>query len=100
GCVNAATQLLSGRFDDPEGVYLMVRNLARVGALDVAFTSLGRAVEGGFYCVPAFVSDPWLEPLRADARFPPILAKAEARAREAEAEYRRAGGERLLGPPN
>ena len=83
---------------NPEAMFIGVRNFARVGATDLALDALESVVTRGFYCPHAFVHDPWLEPLRAEPRFREILQRAEARSREAEDLYRRAGGERLLGP--
>jgi hypothetical protein len=82
---------------DPEGQFIGVRNLARVGATDLALDALESVVSRGFYCPSTFMHDPWLKPLRAQPRFGAILQRAEARSREAEDIYRRAGGDRLLG---
>ena len=95
--VQVMAELARGRWD-PEAMFIGVRNFARVGATDLALDALESVVTRGFYCPHAFVHDPWLEPLRAEPRFREILQRAEARSREAEDLYRRAGGERLLGP--
>ena len=41
---------------------------------------LERVVGGGFYCVPRFESDAWLEPLRGEARFAALMKRARLRA--------------------
>jgi len=33
----------------------------------------------GFFCLPVFTNDPWIEPVRGLDRFPQILRKVEAR---------------------
>ena len=58
---------------------------------------LKRVVERGFYCLPAFARDPWLDPMRTDPEFLRILRLAEKRYQEARAAFIEAGGEKLLG---
>jgi tetratricopeptide (TPR) repeat protein len=100
-CVEISRQLLaSAGFDDPEGLYFQARNLVRVQALDFALETLERVVDRGFHCARILLHDPWLEPVRGVPRFQQIVARVEGLVREAEAEYIRQGGERLLGPPN
>jgi hypothetical protein len=59
--------------------------------------TLKRVVDGGFFCVPVFARDPWLDPLRADPEFVNILRQAETRHQKARAVFTEAGGDRLLG---
>jgi hypothetical protein len=40
--------------------------------------------------------DPWLDPIRTQSRFNDIVRRAEVRSRDAEDEFRRLGGDRLL----
>jgi hypothetical protein len=95
-CVDATRQLIGRQFD-PEGVFFGVRNVAYVGAPDLALDTLEQVVERGFFCAPVFRRDPWLDSLRTHARFGEILRRADGLSREAEEAYRRVGGERLLG---
>ncbi|HEY2321253.1 MAG TPA: protein kinase [Thermoanaerobaculia bacterium] len=83
-------------FPDPEGLYYMGRSLTRIGESEDAILQLRSAVERGFYCYPFFVRDPWLDPLRGDARFVEILKLAEARTREAQRAFDEHPASRVL----
>lgn len=81
---------------DPEGLYFAARALVRIGEQDRGVAMLERIVERGFFCVPAFVRDPWLDPVRSESRFARLVRRAEERSRDAESEFRRLEGHRLL----
>jgi serine/threonine protein kinase/tetratricopeptide (TPR) repeat protein len=85
---------------DPEGEFFGARAAAHVGEVDRALTMLDHVVGRGFYCPAILRGDPWLAPLRAEARFTEVLARADARSAEAAVAFRQAGGEKLLGPAN
>lgn len=82
---------------DPEGLFYIARTLAYLGDMPRARCEFSRAVEGGFFCVPAFLRDPWLDQLRANQDFISLLRRAEARHREAVSAFLNAGGDRILG---
>jgi serine/threonine protein kinase/tetratricopeptide (TPR) repeat protein len=82
---------------DPEGLYFVARALAQLNEHDRALDMLNRIVERGFYCSSILLRDPWLDPIRGLPRFIEIVGDAEARVREAEAEFRELNGDRLLG---
>jgi len=82
---------------DPEGVYFIVRALAKLDQPSPALDLLEHhVVEAGFFCHQAFVSDPWLDSVRGERRFNAIVRRAQERSQDAEAEFRRLGGDRLL----
>jgi len=82
---------------DPEGVYFIVRALAKLDQPSPALDLLEHhVVEAGFFCYQAFVSDPWLDSVRGERRFNAIVKRAQERSQDAEAEFRRLGGDRLL----
>jgi serine/threonine protein kinase len=82
---------------DPEGVYFIVRALVKLGQPSPALDLLEQhVVEAGFFCHQILLCDPWLDPVRAERRFTGIVARARERSQDAEAEFRRLGGDRLL----
>ena len=82
---------------DPEGLYFAARALIRIDEHDRAVNMLERVVERGFFCVPALVRDPWLDPVRSQPPFTTLVRRAEERSRDAEAQLLRLEGGRLLG---
>jgi DNA-binding winged helix-turn-helix (wHTH) protein len=71
---------------DPEAKYYIARSFARLEAPGDALASLADVLRDGFFCYPAFVSDPWLEGIRDLPPFRELLETARARhesAREA-----------------
>jgi len=81
---------------DPEGLYFFARMLARIDRADECLDMLERIVEQGFYCSEVLLRDPWMDSVRGKGRFTEIVRRADARTREAEADFRRLDGERLL----
>jgi hypothetical protein len=81
---------------DPEGVYLVARSLAFIGEHASALDRLAHIVEAGFFCPQILLRDPWLDPIRGERRFNTIVARARERSQDAEAEFRRLGGDQLL----
>jgi len=92
-----ATKRVIEVFTDPEGLYYMARHLSYLGDTAPALATLKKVVDGGYFCVPVFARDPWLDPLRTHPEFVNLLKQAEARHQEARKVFIEAGGERLLG---
>jgi tetratricopeptide (TPR) repeat protein len=86
-CLEAMVSFQDQEFD-PEGLYFAGRALIRVDESEHAIDMLERVVERGFFCLEAFVRDPWLDPVRRDARFQKLVHRAEQRWRDAEHELR------------
>jgi len=97
GSADAMRRVAISNFMDPEGLFYAARQLAYLGRTDDALNALERATAGGFYCYPAFVRDPWLDPVRALPKFAQTLREVEARHREARAAFLAAGGDKVLG---
>jgi len=85
------------RFNDPEALYYAGRHFAHLGAIDDAISNLARAVEGGYFCYPAFMGDAWLENVRGRPAFEQIVRRAEERHHAAVKVFLAEDGDRLLG---
>ena len=85
------------RFNDPEALYYAGRHFAHLGAIDDAIANLARAVEGGYFCYPAFMGDAWLENVRGRPAFEEIVRRAEERHHAAVKVFLDEDGDRLLG---
>jgi hypothetical protein len=70
---------------------------ALAGDHDLAAEMLPRAVDGGFFCVPALRGDPVLAPIRGREPVQRALERAERRHQEAAAAFARLEGARILG---
>lgn len=82
---------------DPEARYYVARGLARLGASQPALRLLAAVVEEGFFCLPTFTRDPWLDAVRGAPEFSAITARAQVRHRQAVISFLSAEGDRLLG---
>ncbi len=98
-CVEASEQLLSGRFADLEGSFLLARQLCWIGETARAQAVIASIVEKGFGCYRTLTRDPWLEALRQEPAFQGAVERAAHSYRLAQAAFRDAGGETLLGCP-
>src|SRR5262245_12470184 len=82
---------------DPEGLYFTARILARLGEPEASLDLLDRVIELGFYCSAVMLRDPWMDSIRGRSRFADVVRRADARTREAAAEFQRLNGDRILG---
>jgi serine/threonine protein kinase len=97
GALASIQQFTTMHAFDPEGVYFIVRALVKLDQPSPALDLLEHhVVEAGFFCHQVLVSDPWLDPVRGQRRFNAIVKRAQERSQDAEAEFRRLGGDRLL----
>lgn len=96
GSAAAADRIVTSDFSDPEGLFYLVRHLARLSRLDEAMNLLERVVGGGFFCYPAMMHDPWLEPLRKLARFEELMRAVANKHQSAESDFTAMEGHRIL----
>jgi non-specific serine/threonine protein kinase len=82
---------------DPEGRFYGARHLAHLGDHKLALKLLSGAVDDGYFCVPAFARDPWLDDVRGTPEFAEIVRRAEVRHRQALISFLTAEGDRVLG---
>jgi len=90
-------RIVNSGFGDPEALFYLTRHLAHLNHVDAALELFERVVGGGFFCYPAMVADPWLDPVRKLPRFERLLATAEQQHQAASSGFARLHGERLLG---
>jgi serine/threonine protein kinase/tetratricopeptide (TPR) repeat protein len=94
--LSALDEFHSTRAFDPEGLYFAVRMLVRVDEAERALRLLEEVIDRGFYCTPALLRDPYLDPLRGEKRFTALVERAQGRTHEAQSEFHRLRGDRLL----
>ncbi len=93
----ALIQLDATPMIDPEALYYAGRSMARVGEYGEAIRRLKASVERGFFCLGAYLNDPWLDSIRGNPEFVQILRTVESRHRDARAAFLNARGDRVLG---
>ena len=84
----AALRRAADELVDPEALYYIARTYARLEQHDAALSALARVVDQGYFCYPAFASDPWLDGVRGAAAFDAIMTTAQARHASAAAAFR------------
>jgi serine/threonine protein kinase len=84
---------------DPEALFYLARHLAAFNHLDRALELFSRSVGAGYHCYPAFLRDPWLDPLRARPQFVAAVKQAEAGRQQAAEAFSAQDGHLLLGLP-
>jgi len=82
---------------DPEAIFQEGWMLCDVGEHERGLEFLKRAVARGYFVAPTLSSSRQFDALRDAPAFQAVLADAERGRQEALAEFRKAGGERLLG---
>ena len=83
--------------DDPEAIFQEGWLLCDVGEYELGLGHLQRAVSKNYFVVGTLARSRQFDALRATPAFQTLLAKAEAGRSRVLAEFREAGGERLLG---
>jgi DNA-binding winged helix-turn-helix (wHTH) protein/tetratricopeptide (TPR) repeat protein len=94
--IAAVNRILASNFQDPEGLFYLSRHLAYLGEVGPALELFRRVVKGGYFCYPAMVKDPWLDPMRKEPEFAKLLHESEIGHREAAAAFKQLSGEKVL----
>ena len=81
---------------DPETQFYTARHLARMGEYERAVAKLRTVIDAGFLCAYSMRHDPWLQDLHGLPRFEVLAEEAERRRAKVHADFREAGGERIL----
>jgi TolB-like protein len=83
--------------EDPEAIFEEGWLLCDAGEHREGLALLGRGVAKGYFAAPTLARNPSFDPMRGDPAFQAVLADATAGRDRALAEFREAGGERLVG---
>lgn len=92
----AALQRAEIELADAEARYYIARTYARLGHVEAARAAITRAIDEGYICYPALVSDPWLESLRQSGALGPAVAAARAHHERTRRVFEEADGDRLI----
>lgn len=76
---SAEAKITQRAVGDPEGCYKIAQAYAALGDKPAAFRVLQRSINNGFFSYSYFLVDPFLDPLRQDPQFQPLLASAKLR---------------------
>jgi DNA-binding winged helix-turn-helix (wHTH) protein len=81
---------------DPELLFYLARQAAKLGAVELGNDLLEQSVAGGYWSTISIMRDPWLESLRDTAAFRRTYEVAGRREAQSRSEFVNAGGERIL----
>ena len=81
---------------DPETIFYLARQAARLGAVELGNDFLEQSVAAGYWSTISMMRDPWLESLRDTTAFRRTYEVAGEREAHSRSEFVNAGGERIL----
>jgi DNA-binding winged helix-turn-helix (wHTH) protein/tetratricopeptide (TPR) repeat protein len=81
---------------DPEMLFYLARQAARLEEIDLANELLSRSIDAGYWTTAALRGDPWLNPVRKTIRFRELLALAEDLEEKSHHAFVSAGGVEVL----
>jgi hypothetical protein len=83
-------------FPDPEAVFYMARQIARLGEPQRALSVLNTVIDRGFLLSNALSNDPWLASLRSLPACDQLVQRTRRLEEEAALTFTRMGGPELL----
>src|SRR6185503_11033535 len=92
----AASEYCVQHFPDPEAVFYMARQIARLGESTRALEVLNLVVDRGFLLSSAMSNDPWLAPLRSLPACDQLLQRTRRLEEDAAQAFTRMGGPDLV----
>ena len=92
----AASEYCVQHFPDPEAVFYMARQIARLGEPARALEVLNLVVDRGFLLSSALSNDPWLAPLRSLPACDQLLQRTRQLEEDAALAFARMGGPDLV----
>ena len=92
----AASEYCVQHFPDPEAVYYMARQIARLGEPQRALEVLNIVVDRGFLLSSALSTDPWLLPLRSLPRYDTLFQRSRRLEQDVEQVFTQMGGPELV----
>jgi hypothetical protein len=95
--VDPQNETVFPKFPDGEDVFWTAKLYSRVGRTDLGLAGFRAAVDQGYFCVPLFEREPWLDPLRSFPEFDATLQVARERHSRALSIFTDEGGPALLG---
>jgi TolB-like protein len=92
----AASEYCVQHFPDPEAVFYMARQIARLGEPQRALSVLNTVIDRGFLLSNALSNDPWLASLRSLPACDQLVQRTRRLEEEAALTFTRMGGPELL----
>jgi TolB-like protein len=92
----AASEYCVQHFPDPEAVFYMARQIARLGESARALEVLNLVVDRGFLLSSALSNDPWLAPLRSLPACDQLVQRTRRLEEDAALAFARMGGPDLV----
>jgi TolB-like protein len=92
----AASEYCVQHFPDPEAMFYMARQIARLGESARALEVLNLVVDRGFLLSSAISNDPWLAPLRSLPACDQLLQRTRRLEEDAAQAFTRMGGPDLV----
>jgi hypothetical protein len=84
-------------FPDGEDVYWTSRFYTRLGRTDLGVSGFRAAIDQGYFPIPLFEREPWLDPIRSEPAFVEAMEVARRRRQQSVHVFNEQRGPGLLG---